>query len=154
MMNRIQVRAKEAVMTKKMANTLILVAVAVAVGATLWLKERPTEEGPAASSVPAVPLPTLVDLGADKCIPCKKMAPILAELKEEYAGRFEVIFHDVWKNPELAKEYGVRVIPVQVFLDAEGKELFRHEGFYGREDILGKWRELGFSFEGEETKES
>ena len=88
-------------------------------------------------------LPKLLDLGAGKCIPCKKMAPILEELKKEYAGKLEVEFIDVWKDPDAAKKYGIQLIPTQIFYDAAGKELFRHEGFFGKEDILAKWKELG-----------
>ena len=88
-------------------------------------------------------VPRLVDLGADRCIPCKAMAPILKELKTEYAGRLEVEFIDVWKNPDAGKEYQIRIIPTQIFYDAKGKERFRHEGFYGKKDILAKWKELG-----------
>ncbi len=88
-------------------------------------------------------LPKLVDLGADKCIPCKAMAPILKDLKAEYAGRMDVEFIDVWKNPEPGKAYKIKMIPTQIFFDASGKERFRHVGFYGKEDILGKWKELG-----------
>ena len=87
-------------------------------------------------------LPRLVDLGADKCIPCKKMAPILAKLKKEHAGRMEVEFIDVWKQPDAGKAYGIRLIPTQIFYDSEGKELFRHEGFFSEADILAKWKEL------------
>jgi thioredoxin 1 len=57
----------------------------------------------------------------------------------------EVQFIDVWENPEAGKKYGVNVIPTQIFCDAQGKELFRHEGFMGKEDILAKWKELGVS---------
>jgi thioredoxin 1 len=88
-------------------------------------------------------LPKLVDLGADKCIPCKTMAPILKELKNEYAGRMDVEFIDVWKNPQAGKSYKIKLIPTQIFFDASGKELFRHEGFFGKEDILAKWKDLG-----------
>jgi len=88
-------------------------------------------------------LPRLVDLGADKCIPCKMMAPILEELKSEYEGTLIVEFIDVWKNPDEAPKYGIKLIPTQIFFDASGKELFRHEGFYSREDILSKWKEFG-----------
>jgi thioredoxin 1 len=88
-------------------------------------------------------LPRLVDLGADKCIPCKEMAPILAKLKKEYAGNLDVEFIDVWKQPDAGKAYGIRLIPTQIFYDAEGKELFRHEGFFSEADILAKWKELG-----------
>lgn len=91
----------------------------------------------------AADLPRLVDLGAGECIPCKKMAPILEELKAEFADRFVVEFVDVWKNPAAADKYGIRVIPTQVFIGADGKELFRHEGFFSKEDILAKWVELG-----------
>jgi len=89
------------------------------------------------------PLPKLLDLGAGKCIPCKMMAPILEELKKEYAGKLEVEFIDVWKNPDAAKPYGIEVIPTQIFHDATGKELFRHIGFFAKKDILAKWKELG-----------
>jgi thioredoxin 1 len=88
-------------------------------------------------------LPRLVDLGADKCVPCKMMAPILEGLKKEYGGRMDVEFIDVWKNPEAGKEYGVRMIPTQIFFGTDGKESFRHEGFFGKDDILAKWKELG-----------
>lgn len=88
-------------------------------------------------------LPTLLELGADKCVPCKAMVPVLDALRREYPGRLNVQFIDVWKNPEEGKKHKIRMIPVQLFLDADGKELFRHEGFYAKEDILAKWRELG-----------
>ena len=88
-------------------------------------------------------LPKLLDLGANKCIPCKKMAPILEELKKDYDGKLEVEFIDVWKNPDAAKKYDVQIIPTQIFFDATGKELFRNEGFLSKADILAKWKELG-----------
>jgi thioredoxin 1 len=91
-------------------------------------------------------LPKLLDLGADKCIPCKKMAPILEALREEFAGRFDVVFIDVWKNRDMSAAYKLRMIPTQIFFDEAGTELFRHEGFYSRQDILGKWAELGYEF--------
>jgi thiol-disulfide isomerase/thioredoxin len=93
-------------------------------------------------------VPKLVDLGADKCIPCKAMAPILKDFKTEYAGRMDVEFIDVWKNPDAGKAHKIKLIPTQIFFDASGKERFRHEGFYGKEDILGKWKELGVDLKG------
>ena len=71
------------------------------------------------------------------------MAPILEDLKKEYRGRMDVDFIDVWSNPEKGKEYRVRMIPTQIFFNAEGMEVFRHEGFFAREDILAKWKEVG-----------
>jgi thioredoxin 1 len=88
-------------------------------------------------------LPRLVDLGADKCIPCKMMAPILEEMKKQYAGKLDVEFIDVWKNKEAADTYNINLIPTQIFFDDAGKERFRHEGFFSKEDILAKWKEFG-----------
>lgn len=97
----------------------------------------------------ATTLPTLIDLGADKCVPCKMMAPLLEELRETYTGKMQVTFYDVWKNPEKGKAYGIRAIPTQLFLDRDGKELYRHIGYYSKEAIMAKWRELGYDFEEE-----
>jgi thioredoxin 1 len=71
------------------------------------------------------------------------MAPVLTELAKEYAGQLDVVFIDVWKNRGEGERYGIRVIPTQIFYSAEGKELFRHEGFYAKKDILAKWKALG-----------
>ncbi len=87
--------------------------------------------------------PRLLDLGATTCIPCKKMAPVLEELKREYEGRLDVEFVDVWRMPGVADQYGVQSIPTQIFFDAFGKELYRHQGFFAKEEILRKWDELG-----------
>jgi len=73
------------------------------------------------------------------------MAPILEELKKEQAGRLQVDFIDVWKDTAAAEKYGIRVIPCQAFFDATGKEVWRHEGFLGKADILAKCKELGFT---------
>lgn len=88
-------------------------------------------------------LPRLVDLGAGKCIPCRLMKPILEELTRDYADQFEVVFIDVWENEDEGRRYGIHVIPTQIFYDQTGNELFRHEGFMAKKDILEKWQELG-----------
>ncbi|AQQ10182.1 Thioredoxin [Sedimentisphaera cyanobacteriorum] len=94
-------------------------------------------------------LPHLVDLGAGKCIPCKMMKPILDDLKKNYNDQFKLTFIDVWDNPEKKKKYEIKVIPTQIFYDSDGEELFRHEGFYSKEDILSKWEELGIEIQKE-----
>jgi thioredoxin 1 len=91
-------------------------------------------------------LPRLVDVGAGRCIPCKAMAPILEGLKAEYAGRMDVDFIDVWKNPAAAKPFAIRLIPTQIFLDSDGRELARHQGFMSRDAILAQWKALGVEF--------
>jgi len=135
---------------------VLLVAAAVVAAVSLKKNNAPASSDSAAPLQPAITasqieaaasastrLPKLIDLGADKCIPCKAMAPILEGLKTEYAGKMDVEFIDVWKNPEAGKAFGVEMIPTQIFYDEHGKELFRHTGFFGKEDILGKWKDLG-----------
>lgn len=102
-----------------------------------------TNASRAAAAIDPKNLPRLLDLGADKCVPCKMIAPILAEFERDYAGQFTTEFIDVWKDSAPAKEYGIRAIPTQIFFDAEGKELFRHEGFFGKDDMFNKWKEPG-----------
>lgn len=101
---------------------------------------------------PTAKLPRMVDLGAGKCIPCKLMKPILDELKRDYADQFITEFIDVWENPDAGKKYGVEMIPTQVFYDADGKERFRHVGFYGKEDILAQWQELGVEVKAQSSR--
>jgi len=79
--------------------------------------------------------PRLVDLGATGCKACKALAPILDALREEYKGRLDVEFIDVWKNRSAAQPYGIRVIPTQILYDRDGKERWRHEGFISKEDL-------------------
>jgi len=140
---------------------IIVVVLIVAVAAVINLKQSKSENSEAVAvdkpvvtantgveeSVNAISesskaLPRLVDIGSDTCIPCKMMAPILDELKKEYTGSFKVDFLDIKTNPAFAEEYGIRLIPTQIFYDAEGRERFRHEGFMSKEDILAKWAEL------------
>jgi thioredoxin 1 len=93
-------------------------------------------------------LPRLLDLGAKECIPCKLLWPILEQMKKEFAGKLQVEFIDVGQkdNAPLAKQYDIKLIPTQIFFDAAGKELWRHEGFLSRYSILDKWRELKYEF--------
>jgi thioredoxin 1 len=128
---------------------IIIVIAVVAVAALAFVAKQNKQARPAATNAtPAIAtttakVPKLIDLGAGKCIPCKMMAPVLEELKKEYAGRMNVEFVDVWENPDAGKPYGIEVIPTQIFFDSSGKELFRHIGFFSKDDILAKWKELG-----------
>jgi thioredoxin 1 len=81
-------------------------------------------------------LVTFLELGADKCIPCKAMQPIMKEIAAEYKGQVQVIFYDVWKNPEPASFYRIQLIPTQVFIDKNGKEIFRHTGLFPKPDLV------------------
>lgn len=133
----------------KWAKIGIVVAVATAAILVIVLKQRSTNPSPGLRLEPptATGLPRLVDMGAGTCIPCKLMAPILEELKQEYKDSLEVVFIDVNEDKAAVEKYKIKVIPVQIFFDPSGKELFRHEGFFSKEDILAKWTELGFHLE-------
>lgn len=83
------------------------------------------------------PKVTFVELGSVNCIPCKQMQPVMKAIEERYGDQIKVIFYDVWK-PEQKKYsqiYGIQLIPTQVFLDENGKEFHRHEGFYPEKEI-------------------
>lgn len=117
------------------------------------VENAPASPAAAVQETTQTAIPKLIDLGADKCVPCKMMAPILEEIKAQYAGRLDVVFYDVWKNPDIAKQYGVSIIPTQIFFDAAGNELFRHEGFFSKEEIIGKYKELGIDLESQSAKD-
>lgn len=86
---------------------------------------------------------TLLEIGANACIPCRKMQPIIKEIAEEFPDDVQVVFFDVWKDPTPANKYGVRLIPTQVFLDKNGQEFSRHVGFFPKEEILKVLKEKG-----------
>ncbi|MEO0075900.1 MAG: thioredoxin family protein, partial [candidate division WOR-3 bacterium] len=108
-----------------------------------WLKEQ-------RASKPENPLnkalkngmPTVLDLGSATCVPCKMMKPIFAELEKEYQGKANIILLDIYENRELSSKYKVRVIPTQIFFDKTGTEVWRHEGYLSKEDIIKKLIEL------------
>lgn len=143
-------------MRKNWWKIVVVVILVATIGIVIANKNRGGgEQAPATATSPAnasatpsgeAKLPKLVDLGAKKCIPCKMMAPILDELAKEYKGKLIVEFIDVWQNPDAGDKYGIQSIPTQIFYDAEGKEFFRHEGFYPKEEILAKFAEKGYRF--------
>ncbi len=80
---------------------------------------------------------TFIELGSVNCVPCKLMQPVMKAIEEKYGEQVKVIFYDVWKSDQkkYAQQYGIKLIPTQVFLDESGKEFFRHEGFYPEAEI-------------------
>jgi thioredoxin 1 len=141
----------------KTTRIVIVIALGITVAAVVALKRVKQSSNASQSGVIVAEagtiemLPRLVDLGSDQCRACKMMAPILEKLKKEYAGRLRVEFIDVWKDPDAARTHGVQLIPTQIFFDASGKELYRHEGFLSGNDILSKFKEFGITLT-EESK--
>ena len=87
----------------------------------------------------AAPKPevTFVELGSVTCIPCKQMKPVMDNIEKKYSSLVKVVFYDINKeeNKKTVEQYKIKLIPTQVFLDANGKEFFRHEGFYPQKQI-------------------
>ncbi|MBU5638674.1 thioredoxin family protein [Geomonas sp. Red69] len=87
--------------------------------------------------------PTVIDLGARTCIPCKKMAPILEDLAAKYRGKASVLFIDVHADNAAAERFKVQMIPTQVFFDAKGREVKRHVGALEKADLVRELNALG-----------
>ena len=97
--------------------------------------------GEAAGIQPAqalqAPLVTFIELGSVDCVPCKAMRPVMTDIETSYKGKVKVVFYDVWtkEGEPYGRKFRIRVIPTQVFLDKDGKEFYRHEGFFLASDI-------------------
>jgi len=87
--------------------------------------------------------PSMVEFGATGCVPCDMMQPILDKLQKDYPEKLNVVFIHVGEEQVLASRYGIRSIPVQVFYDAQGKEVFRHTGFLAETEVTKQLVKLG-----------
>ena len=89
--------------------------------------------------------PLLVDFGANSCMPCRQLRPILKEIEKEHAEKARILIIDVYKYQDLAKEYRVQLIPTLIFFNKEGKESFRHVGAWDKDSIVEKLKEAGMA---------
>lgn len=87
--------------------------------------------------------PVLVDFGANSCLPCRQLRPVLKEISAEYSEKAKVLVIDVYKYQDLAREHKVLMLPTLVFFDSKGKETFRNVGLMEKEKIVGKLKEIG-----------
>jgi thioredoxin 1 len=81
---------------------------------------------------------TFIELGSVNCIPCRMMQPVMKEIREKYSEQVKVVFHDVWtaEGRPFGAEFGIQAIPTQVFLDKDGKEYYRHTGFFPENELV------------------
>lgn len=88
---------------------------------------------------------TFIELGSTRCIPCQQMQPVMKSVEEKYGKQVKVVFHDVWTDAgaPYGKQYNIEAIPTQVFLDENGKEFFRHVGFFPEEELVKVLKEKG-----------
>lgn len=120
--------------------------------------EHPTEvaQPQPASETPEAPLPgssladclksgrpTMADFGKRACVPCKQMEPILKQAARDYRGKANIVFVDLEAYPQLAREYLIRIMPTQIFFDADGKEVDSHMGYMGLDEIERQLASLG-----------
>ena len=94
---------------------------------------------------PGGPKVTFIELGSVRCIPCIAMQEVMKEIEQEYGEQVRIVFYDVWtpQGEPFARQYGIRVIPTQVFLDNTGQEFFRHEGYFPKEELVEVMRRQG-----------
>jgi thioredoxin 1 len=118
-------------------------AVAAVIVALAWGSGFELAKAADFSSVPVAGMVTMIDLGADKCIPCKLMAPIVAKIEKAYAGKAAIVFIDVWKYNDQVARFGIRAIPTQIFFDESGREVYRHIGFMSEKDIVQQLKKMG-----------
>jgi len=100
-------------------------------------KKKPASVVKDSSAIVLKPLITFVELGSVNCIPCKAMQKVMKAVEDNYGNQIKIIFYDVWKQEQshYAQKYKIRLIPTQVLLDADGKEIMRHEGYFPEKEI-------------------
>ena len=88
---------------------------------------------------------TFIELGSVRCIPCQKMQPVIKSVEEKYGDQVKVIFYDVWtsQGKEDAKQFDFDAIPTQLFLDENGREYFRHVGFFPEVELVKILKQKG-----------
>ncbi len=124
-------------LAKSHAWILLLLALCLAAPFGAWAS------GTATPTLPVKGMVTLVELGSEACYPCRRMAPVLEELKKKYQGKAAIVVLDVWEDRALAYQFGVRVIPTLIFYDRQGREVGRHEGFLPKKYIEQIFQKLG-----------
>jgi len=101
---------------------------------------------PARAQAPGVPqvLPKILEFDRKNCPVCRASELVILAVKDRYPGQFVVQKLYIDEEEFLFRRYKVAIVPTQVFLDATGKEVYRHEGVFKQEEFIRKLRELHF----------
>ena len=106
---------------------------------TAWTEVRAEDSRPEAGE------PRLLVFGSQGCAPCKRLAPLLDELRGEFAGRAAVVYRDLWREGDGQADvdaYDLRVLPTLLFFDGQGVLRHRLEGFTGEEDLRSLLKDI------------
>ncbi|MCX6250916.1 MAG: thioredoxin family protein [Bacteroidetes bacterium] len=89
---------------------------------------------------------TFLEFGAKGCISCRKMEVVMKEVKENYPQKVNVKFLNILlpENQDMMKYFGIAAIPTQVLLNASGKEVFRHTGYFSFDDLNKEFQKISF----------
>jgi thioredoxin 1 len=98
----------------------------------------------ALASAPAQGKPAIYDFGRGMCYSCIEMGKILDSVKGKYGHQVEIRLIMAENDQAAFKQYKIMLIPTQVFLDASGKEVFRHIGLFPEKELVAKLKELNF----------
>lgn len=127
-----------------MKSLLILVISCLLLTTAAFANSTTPEEHEAfLKNLPVKGMVTMVALGKKNCTQCKMMAPILEKMKVKYEGKAVIVFINLLEDPEQQYVYKLKALPTQVFYDAEGKEVFRHIGFFSEKDIVAQLNSMG-----------
>ena len=133
---------------KRVVIVLAMLSLFIVIGCAQPEKEKEIKDDTVSDTLQVAteqPIVTFLEFGSKTCIPCKQMVPVMESIEEKYPESVKVIFYDVRKpqNKDVSIKYKIKTIPTQIFLDAEGKEFFRHQGFFPEEDIVKVLTEQG-----------
>jgi len=129
---------KNSIMEKIRKSLLLLAALATIILSTDCSGQTTKADKNSTGSEKTTYKVTFIELGSVRCIPCQQMQPVMKSIREKYPTQVNVVFHDVWTEAgaPYAKKYGIEAIPTQVFLDKDGKEYFRHVGYFPEEELI------------------
>ncbi len=139
---------------------IITAAVLLLAGAIIWHKyqpvsanRQPQKMGYKELTAPSAK-PKMVDIGSTTCVPCQEMEKVIHTLREKHSAQLEVYFIDTEFDSQSPVDFKIKLIPTQIFLGTDGKEFFRHEGYYPLEEIRAMLKEHGINLEdmGETTE--
>ena len=85
----------------------------------------------------------IVEFGGEHCIPCKHMQPVLQDLQAALGKKARI--HNFWiqQYPDVAREHKIMVMPTQIVFNPDGKEVFRHMGYFPPDEFHATLQKLG-----------